>query len=506
MYRRLTVNLDATQRRYETLEGRAHVVVPAAILAEGVWEGSGGPVLYRNEELRRWANGWNHRPMVAYHPTDNGKPISACEPTVLNTRKVGVTLNAKHDDKTRTECWFDVERTRTVDNRILEAIEAGKPIEVSTGLELDLKAGEGDWNGTKYVGEAMNHRPDHLAILPDQKGAYSVQSGGGIYANSAIKDADRLPEGTQTVLFRSLRYGANVLTNELSFSDISSQLSDLLSAKYGQPGKYWEGYLCDVYETYVVFRTDGKAYMIGYTVENDSVSLDGEAQEVERVTEYKVVNGGPTYVGAGGQLTLKEREADMAGNFDRKAHLNGLIGNGYDESDRAKLDKLDDATLACIKPVKAVVANAVTETPPKKFFVQNSDGTYTEAALQPAQQPKQQTLAELVANSNDPAVKAEFGRIRQRFEADKAALVTNILANPNNRFTKEWLDKQDDLDLLSGIAAAGVTSQTQNGTPHQPPMLQPTFFGNAGGPGGQSFNVPGEGLIPVDCQFDSVIK
>ena len=41
----------------------------------------------------------------------------------------------------------------------------------------------GDWNGKAYVGIARNYRPDHLAILPDMKGACSIADGAGLCRN-----------------------------------------------------------------------------------------------------------------------------------------------------------------------------------------------------------------------------------------------------------------------------------------------------------------------------------
>ena len=53
-------------------------------------------------------------------------------------------------------------------------------IEVSTGLFVDQKPRPGTFNGKSYDAVATNHRPDHLAILPDEEGACSVRDGAGL--------------------------------------------------------------------------------------------------------------------------------------------------------------------------------------------------------------------------------------------------------------------------------------------------------------------------------------
>jgi hypothetical protein len=145
-YQRLTFNLTGSKvLRKEQLEGRTHIVVKAAILPPGVIEGSAGPIYYPDDENGKSARAWNHKPIVVCHPTEDDQPISACDPKVLNTRKVGVLLRTVNKSKLQTECWLDEERTNEIDNRIIKALKKGKKIEVSTGLEFDEDGGEGSF-------------------------------------------------------------------------------------------------------------------------------------------------------------------------------------------------------------------------------------------------------------------------------------------------------------------------------------------------------------------------
>lgn len=175
---KFTLNGAALTR--ETLEGKEYLVVPMAMLTEGVHAGSNGPLYYPGPELSKTPAVWNMKPIVVYHPTQNGVGVTATLPEVIETRKVGMIMNSLYDDKLRAQAWLDEPKLKQVDNRVLEALNKGEMVEVSTGLFTDNEAVEGEWNGEKYVAIARNYRPDHLAILPDKKGACSIADGAGL--------------------------------------------------------------------------------------------------------------------------------------------------------------------------------------------------------------------------------------------------------------------------------------------------------------------------------------
>lgn len=179
----ITANLAGSIRN-EVLEGREYYVVPVAMLTLGVHAGSKGPVFYPQNELSKEAAlmAMNHKPIVVYHPERNGQFISACDPVVLNSRKVGLVMNTHWDGKKmRCEAWIDKDRAKAVDSRILDFLEKGKLMEVSTGLLSDNENSEGDFNGRHYKLIARNLRLDHLALLPDKVGACSLQDGCGMF-------------------------------------------------------------------------------------------------------------------------------------------------------------------------------------------------------------------------------------------------------------------------------------------------------------------------------------
>lgn len=166
--------------RYDKMEGRKYMVVPMVMITHGVHSGSNGPLYYPEEELSKTPAVWNHKPVVVYHPQINGVGVSACDPDILSNRKVGLIMNTKYQDgKLKAEAWLEEDRVKLVDSRIIKALDKKQIMELSTGLFSDNEMIEGEWNGKQYMAIARNYRPDHLALLPDQKGACSVADGAG---------------------------------------------------------------------------------------------------------------------------------------------------------------------------------------------------------------------------------------------------------------------------------------------------------------------------------------
>lgn len=182
--------------RREVRGGREYLVVPATLIVPGVLNGSRGPLYYPPDEVARNADDWNDVPIVVRHPTKNGIHVSGRSPDVLDRYKVGRVYGAHVDNKGRLrgEGWFDVEATKRVDRRVYDSLSAGLPVELSTGLFTENeKAGRGaNHLGREYDYIARNYKPDHLAVLPDEVGACSVNDGCGFLVNSVPPEADRL--------------------------------------------------------------------------------------------------------------------------------------------------------------------------------------------------------------------------------------------------------------------------------------------------------------------------
>jgi len=182
-------NLSGSPRRH-TLDGREYLISPITIFPPGggVMNGSKGPLYYPEAVCLANPGAWNDAPLTGRHPTTaNGKHVSARNDGVLSKQGIGFLANDRVEGgRRRVDGWFDVEATRNYDRThgtsILADAEAGRLQEVSTGLVTDDVPAE---NGASHNGRSYTHvvtgwRPDHLAILPDQRGACAIGDGCGV--------------------------------------------------------------------------------------------------------------------------------------------------------------------------------------------------------------------------------------------------------------------------------------------------------------------------------------
>lgn len=176
-----------------TVNGKEYLIAQGTLIVPGILNGSRGPLYYPKEEISRDYTAWNGMPIVANHPEKNGVHVSGRNPDVLESQGLGTVYNTNIDNtgKLNAELWFDVEAVRKYDRhlpigtKILPRLESSKQIEVSTGLFTDNEeVANGSYQGKSYTHIAKNYRPDHLAVLPTQVGACSVNDGCGINVNS----------------------------------------------------------------------------------------------------------------------------------------------------------------------------------------------------------------------------------------------------------------------------------------------------------------------------------
>ena len=173
--------------RRVTVNGRELIIAPMRMVVPGVLNGSRGALYYPPEELAKNPNDWNNKPIVVNHPVDNGIPIPASTEGVYLKQGIGRLHNTTigKGGELDTEGWFDVTDTRRVDDRVYNALVNETPMEISTGLFTENEPAPfgATYNGIPYQYIARNYKPDHLAVLPDQKGACSIQDGCGVLVN-----------------------------------------------------------------------------------------------------------------------------------------------------------------------------------------------------------------------------------------------------------------------------------------------------------------------------------
>lgn len=425
----ISINLaSSTPVRHAKMEDKEFLVVPCIMITEGVHNGSNGPLYYPKEELSKTPEVWNHKPVVVYHPVFNGVGVSACDPEILTNQKIGVLMNTKWDGKKgqlKTECWLEEEKTRKVDDRVMNALDGGTVVEVSTGLFSDYEMSEGEWNGKKYTAIARNYRPDHLAVLPDQVGACSVADGAGLLRNVAQEEKNT----PAAFLANSLL----AIYNSLSHSDVWDKLNVLVRQEKGDG--CW---VSDVWDDFCIYEKDGDSFYQEYTVEDKEVKLKGIPIAAKKLRQYQLADG----VIVGNKTEGKEKE-----NMRQKV-VDSLIKNSdssWTEDDREFLMGLTDNRFSII------VAN---EKPIEKPIEKPAPVINTET--KPA---TPQTVDEFVNNA-PPELQDVLRHGIASHQREKAAAIKKITDNSRNTFTSEFLAEKsiDELNALVALAETPTTN------------------------------------------------
>ncbi len=179
-----------TPARKEMYQGKEYLVVPVVALVEGVIHAVNAsmPEFVPRAALMRSAHTWNGRPLVIGHPVKNGVQISANDPIVMREQSFGwIFASRAAGARLGMEAWCDPDRLRTLgQNKLLEDITNGKPIEVSVGAHVKTLVKEGLHLAKRYAAEWVEMIGDHLAFLPGGRGACSCEMGCG--ANRAASE------------------------------------------------------------------------------------------------------------------------------------------------------------------------------------------------------------------------------------------------------------------------------------------------------------------------------
>ena len=410
------MTLNKSGMRKEILNGKHFSVIPGCIMTEGVHSGSDGAYLYPGSELEKWTPSWNHKPVVINHPIDNeGNPASASDAVVMQTTWVGFLMNTVYsgENKQDTEVWLDDDILGKVRPDVAVRLANGETIEVSTGVIADKVAEAGVFNGKAYVGIAVNHRPDHLALLPDSVGACSVKDGCGCGGRIANEDKPKKKKLTNKAM------GKHIENMDLSFDEVGRQVQDQLRTRFGRPGVSWYGMVHAIYDDKVIYETDEPPYsmmMLPYTVNNGKVTLSkDDPTACQRIVSYKMTSNEGFVADADGILTpiLSNSEGRMS--FKRDEVLTALIGNGkpFPEADRKTVESFSDDTLKGLH--ESFVTNKKVDKKEEPPVVEKKpDG-------------KIATLDELLANAS-PVLREGINELLDSQLAEKQRLI-DVIAN-----------------------------------------------------------------------------
>ena len=430
--------------RNETMAGKEYLVAPAVMIVEGVLNGSNGPLLYPAEELKKSVPLWNNKPAVLYHPEANGVGVSACDPIIISNRGLGVMMNTKFEDnKLKTEVWLDMDRVSEIDERVSEAVSNNEVMELSTGLFTDNEEAEGEFNGVTYTGIARNYRPDHLALLPDQVGACSVDDGAGFLRLNKAGDClsvsillNEMPKEEKDWLLKNkefvLKTVTKVVKNDMSDGDKRQLLYGLLNAGGGDDISSW---IEEVFseEMYFVYEREGLLFKQEFQETKGVISLKGVPTAVIKEISYKPI--------------FNRKDSDMT----KAKIVDGLIANNstqWTDENREWLMTQEKDVLETMEPV------ANTEAEPEAEVKSENE---SETEIKPVEN-KQVSLDEYLAN----APKELQGVLRNglaSYNADKIRFIGIITSNERNQFSEEQL-KTKDLKELKAMAALACNSDS----------------------------------------------
>ena len=411
---------------------KAHLVIPVVMMVEGVHNGNQGPLLHEISELGKFPASWDGRPVVIYHPEDeDGNAISANSPDVIDKRTVGRVYNTSVDGKKlKAEVWLDEDKLNALSEKTLEDINETKEVEVSLGMFTENEMVEGEYEGETYIGIAKNHRPDHLALLHDQIGACSCADGCGLGANK--KDEDMKPEEMIKKLHMTGHSVHQIGNNAEKGYQEKMQLVQSALRKVETNDTYC--YLEEMYDDSLIYSQSGNGestmYKQSYKIESGKIEFVGMPIEVHKKVDY-VVNSGLTRTKF--NTNNKKEDTKMAKNECPKCleKINALLANkesGFDETDRAWLEVLDEKALDKAITPKVIEKEKIVE----KTVEVNKLSTEDQAAL-------------------------AFGKKQMKERKEK--MIKGIQANTDKVWTDEKLGTMDE-DTLEGIYKSVVKEET----------------------------------------------
>lgn len=286
--------------RYENHQGKRHLIVPVVMMKEGVHCGSHGAVYHTPSELSKYPESWNGIPVVVGHPEENGSPVSANMPEIVDSAVVGRVYHAHYKEGLRAEAWLDESRLRANHQELIDHFSNGLPLDVSVGAFTDDEPVIGEWNGETYSSISHNYRPDHLALIPyaQGQGACSWEDGCGVRVNNMQtnggSDMDKkLWMGLLLAGYKATEFQPTeqLQSNEMGYQGILQLIQRKLDSMDNDVKMH---FLEELYDDYFIYRisTDDsnptRYYRRDYVVGNDgtSVTFGDEVNEVRKKVDY----------------------------------------------------------------------------------------------------------------------------------------------------------------------------------------------------------------------------
>jgi hypothetical protein len=397
----LTVLKAGIDEGYEVRQEGEHLVVPVVMMVEGVHHGNLGPLLYPAEELSTNFGQWEGTPVVINHPeTENGVALSANDPSLPEGTIIGQVRNPfMEDTRLRAEVWLDKEKTMSADIDMYNSILASSPMDVSIGVSAQNEQSTGTWHNEEYIGIARNYTPDHLALLPEARGACSFDDGCGLRnkdnqssiknkmnekKKELVENEVRLSLGEESTL---LLNSEELFNNEIGYREIGQQLQSQLDA---MDTATTYNFLEEVFEGSFIYRVrntetnSSDFYKRSFQVENEAVTVGEEAERVQRKVTFEVIENKSTMKRTNvNKSNVKLKRKKVMNENSSPCKVSAVInhkGTNFTEDDREWLSTLEESVLNKMipaeeeKPEATPVQNAeVTEEQIKKILSKDGD-------------------------------------------------------------------------------------------------------------------------------------
>lgn len=272
----MRVSVNHAAIRYETHNGREHMVIPSFTLPDGVVMNGG---MYPHDEIEKSYKSLEGTLAPLSHPQVDGDYVTANQAEAINAHHIGAwNRNVKRvGNRVALEKWVDIEFAKTTEGgrQLIEAVNNGSPIHTSTGIFLNREMTP---NADGYGWIARDMTFDHDAILLNEVGAATPEDGVGMMVNKTLVINSVVPTVNDDEALKD------------SYGDKLSILSAAISERFGSPDAY--AYVEDFDDEGLVFTTPQGQYRISYHMEDGNPILTGDQKEVTRKTEYIVKNSG----------------------------------------------------------------------------------------------------------------------------------------------------------------------------------------------------------------------
>lgn len=326
--------------REEVVNGRTFIVVPSKTLPDNIVMNGG---LYPAEEIAKSYKSLEGTPAPLGHPEHEGKYISANDARAYLFNIGGFNKNVERKDGiVHVEKWIDKEHAERMAPELIDAINHGEPIHTSTGLLCTRGPAP---KGANYDWVALNMRFDHDAILLGEVGAATPDQDVGMIVN-----------GQQMFVVNS------------TLDSMESDKRESMSKALGD-GRYLVDYN-DNELIYTLFDSNDY-YAIAYSLDGDSVTIEGEAYLVKRLTTWERLTNFLKSKPKPKAVKVNEEEmkalladalSGITAKMDEQATAIAAVNTRLDEqAELAANTKLASKREAVTKEFGDVVANSLDE-------------------------------------------------------------------------------------------------------------------------------------------------